>query len=68
MLSILYTNIAPNIDTNSISGSDIIGRALREKEETTKVSFDFITQIILNVLLRKLAMVTTNLHCISTAK
>lgn len=63
MLSIPYTNIASSIDANSISGSKIIGRALREQEDTTEVSFEFVTQIILSVLLRKLAMVTTNLHC-----
>lgn len=48
----------------------ITEEALREQEDTTKVSFDFLTQVILNILLRKPAMVTINLHCrpISTAK
>lgn len=62
ILLLPHNDIASNIDTNSIAVLKIIERALRELEDTTKASFDFITQIILNVLLKKLAMVTTNLY------
>ena len=51
ILSIPYTNTASDIDTTSISGSKIIGRALSEQEDTTKISSDFVTQIILNLSL-----------------
>jgi len=61
-VSIPYTNTASNTDTSSISVLKNIERALRELEDTPRVSFDFATQIMLNVLVRELAMVTTNLH------
>lgn len=37
-------------------------RTQRELEDTSKTSFDFQSQLIQQALLRKLAMVTTNLH------
>lgn len=62
ILLLPHNDIASNRDINSIAVLKNIEGALRELEDTTRASFDFVTQIILNVLLTKLAMVTTNLH------
>lgn len=55
--------MASNRNTKSISFLKNMESTQRELENTTKTSLDFVMQLILSVLLRKLAMVTINLHC-----
>lgn len=63
MLSISHTNTASNRNTKSISFLKNMESTHRELEDTTKINLDFVMQLILSVLLRKLAMVAINFHC-----